>query len=94
MLLENFQSFSYASDVEIDRDAFCSLLSKLPKEIIRAKGFLKTPEGGLLVNYVFGRFEFEPFLCDKNEIVFIGLDALDHKDKVIKEIKATEVAGS
>lgn len=77
-----FDYFDYTADGVLDHDAFLAFLSSLPKEIYRAKGFVRTDKGSYLMNYVAGRHTLEAFDCGRNELVFIGEAALKHKESV------------
>lgn len=77
--------FVFDQDIILSKDKLVKLLEKLPKEIYRAKGFIKCQNNeSYLLNYVAGRFELEPFVAKKTELVFLGKDALKH-EKGIKE---------
>lgn len=85
--------FVFESDLIFNKQKFTEFANSLPKEIYRSKGFIicennendKNNKGNesYLFNYVAGRFELEPFVADKIELVFIGKDIL----KLEKDIK-------
>ncbi len=83
--------FTYSSDRKLDKEKLENLLTSLPTDIIRAKGFIMTKNDSFLVNFVFDRFDFEPFPADKNELVFIGRNMKDHKDKLLERLKDCEL---
>jgi G3E family GTPase len=86
-----FQSFTYRSDPGapgLDRDALNRLADGLAeKGVYRAKGFVRSPEGGYLFNYVAGRWDLEPFAADTTELVFIGKDIQMHKEEILAGIE-------
>jgi G3E family GTPase len=69
-----FDSISWTSERVLDRTKFDELVSELPVQLIRAKGFVRFAEGGRLFNYVAGRVDFEEFDVAGTELVFIGAD--------------------
>lgn len=77
-----FEYFDYVTDKKSGHEAFVRFLEKMPREIYRSKGFVKTDRGAFLVNYVAGRHELEKFDCEKTELVFIGKGAFAHKQKI------------
>jgi len=79
--------FVYASRKKLKKAALEDLLSSMPKDVVRVKGFVITDEGPLLVNFVFGRYDFEKFPAKGNQLVFIGKNIEKHKGKILKEIK-------
>ena len=80
--------FVYSSDKVFNRKKFEDVISKLPKKIFRVKGFIKFKEGTFLFNYVAGRYNFEKFKADKNELVFIGEGINKIKDKILKALES------
>ena len=64
--------------------------TKLPKDIIRAKGFVITNEGSFLLNSVFGRLDYEEFPSEKTELVFIGKQIGKHEDELKKRLAECE----
>ncbi len=81
--------FYFETKKIIDREKFEDFIKNMPKNIYRAKGFIKSSEGDLLFNYVAGRFDFEAFKTDSTELVFIGENADKAKDKIIKDLEKT-----
>jgi len=83
-----FEYFDYVSDGVLDNERFVRFLEKMPKEIYRCKGFVRTDRGRYLVNQVAGRYEMEGFDCEKTELVFIGNGALAQKQKILNALDA------
>jgi G3E family GTPase len=77
-----FEYFEYVTDGALRHDKFTAFLEKIPKEIYRGKGFVKTDRGCYLMNYVAGRHTLEKFDSERNELVFIGKGALAQKHKI------------
>lgn len=88
---ENIQHFVYTTDKKLDRARLDVLLSSLPHDIIRVKGFVKTKEGDFLLNAVFGRHELEPLHAESTEIVFIGKNANSYASDILTELKDCEL---
>lgn len=76
--------FVYSSKKIFDKKMFETFVSNLPKEIYRAKGFIKFKENSFLFNYVAGRYSFEKFKADKNELVFIGENIKKIQEKTLR----------
>src|SRR3989338_1126179 len=74
----------------IDRVQLENLLYNLPSDIVRAKGFVVTESGSFLMNFVFGRFDFEEFSAEKTELVFIGRN-MDRHEKILDELRKCEI---
>ncbi len=83
--------FSFSTEKNLDREKFEKVISKLPKEIFRAKGFVKFLDKSYLFNYVSGRYDFEEFDSEKTEIVFIGKRIADLEGTIFKKLKGCEV---
>jgi len=81
-----FQYFSYVSEKTFSIDWFRNFLESLPKNVIRAKGFIKTDKGGFYFNYVNGRYEFENFDVKENKILFIGIDIENIKEELFSKL--------
>jgi len=88
---DRIQSFIYTTEKKLNRARTETLVSSLPNDIIRVKGFVKTSEGDFLLNAVFGRHEFEPQPADKTELVFIGKNALYYSADILREVKECEI---
>jgi len=85
-----FQSFSYISEATFDRNRFEQWVDRL-KNVYRAKGFVRFPEGPYLFNFVAGRWELEPFRQEKTALVFIGKDLESEKTRILEELKECEL---
>ncbi len=83
------QYFKFETRKLIDKEKFEDFVKKMPKNVYRAKGFIKTNDGDLLFNYVAGRHDFEEFMADKTELVFIGEDIDKIKNNAIKLLNGT-----
>lgn len=82
--------FVYESDKKLKKEKLEDVLSNMPPDIIRAKGFVVTDQGDFLLNFVFGRFDFEEFAVDRNELVFIGRDIEKHKASILSSLEKCE----
>jgi len=68
-----FESFTHSFTKPINREAFEQFLMGLPQQIYRLKGFVEFEEDDTyLLNYVAGRWEFEPMPSESKALVFIG----------------------
>ncbi len=67
-----FESFTFRTNVFLNRTQFGIFADHLNRKIFRAKGFVRFQEGSYLFNYVAGRWEVEPFLEQGTLLVFIG----------------------
>ncbi|MBI4153887.1 GTP-binding protein [Candidatus Woesearchaeota archaeon] len=81
--------FSYSSGL-MDMMLFEEFVEAMPKQIYRAKGFVKFPEGTFLFSYVSGRAEMEPGEGG-TEIVFIGIGADKVKSEILERLKECEL---
>lgn len=82
-----FESFVVPFPRPVSRDRMETFLRSLPEQIYRIKGFLDIEEeGSHLLNYVAGRWELELMEGEKN-VVFIGINILGFKNKVISTIE-------
>jgi G3E family GTPase len=88
---DKIQHFVFSTEKSLNRELLEALLSSLPSDIMRVKGFVKTQSSEFLLNFVFGRWEFEPFEAKKTEIVFIGKNAFYYQDDILKELVTCEV---
>src|SRR3989338_2205447 len=66
------QYFKFETKRLINKEKFDDFVKNMPKNVYRAKGFIKSNKKDLLFNYVAGRYDFEEFKADKTELVFIG----------------------
>jgi G3E family GTPase len=78
-----FESFALGSDEIFSRDCFERFANELPPSVTRAKGFIRFADGGRLFNFVAGRWEIEPFDCDRTELVFIGKNILSERAAIL-----------
>ena len=67
-----FDSFSLTSETTFDRARFEQCIARLPRSVVRAKGFVRFPDGSQLFNFIAGRWDLEPFEAPRTELVFIG----------------------
>jgi G3E family GTPase len=77
------ESFIFTSDKTFSRDRFERFVDRLPSSVIRAKGFVRFPDGVQLFNFVVGRWELEPFEADRTELVFIGKDVRREESAIL-----------
>jgi G3E family GTPase len=81
-----FESFTFSSDNIFSRDCFEHFADSLPANVIRAKGFIRFPDGAQLFNFVAGRWELETFETDGTQLVFIGKNIAAEKKSVLREL--------
>jgi len=74
----------------MEKEKLENLFYNLPSDIVRAKGFVVTESGNFLMNFVFGRFDFEEFPAEKTELVFIGRNMNQHEKKILDELGKCE----
>ena len=79
--------FTFENVSIFDKKKIERVLSKLPQEIYRAKGFIRCKDQSYLFNYVAGRYSLEPFESDKTELVFIGKDILKLEKKIKEKLE-------
>jgi G3E family GTPase len=82
-----FESFTFGSDKTFSRDCFERFVDGLPANVIRAKGFIRFPDGAHLFNFVAGRWELEPFEADETQVVFIGKGVLSEKEAIVESLE-------
>ena len=85
-----FESFTFSSDKTFSRDCFERFVDGLPANVIRAKGFIRFPDGAQLFNFVAGRWELEPFETRDTELVFIGKNILSEREAIVDALKNCE----
>jgi G3E family GTPase len=85
-----FKSFVFGSDNIFSRDRFERFADALPANVIRAKGFVRFPDGAQLFNYVAGRWELEPFEADRTELVFIGRKITTERPRIFRALQECE----
>lgn len=88
---EGIGHFVYTSGKTMLLEKIMQVFDDLPSDVIRAKGFVVTEEGPLLVNYVFGRFDYEEFEAKRTELVFIGKNMDKHEQELTEKLKACEL---
>ncbi len=81
-----FESFAFNSDKTFSRDCFERFVGRLPGKVIRAKGFIRLPDGVQLFNFVVGRWELEPFQADETQLVFIGKGVLAEREAITRSL--------
>jgi G3E family GTPase len=84
------ESFSYASAATLERQCFETFVEGLSLAVVRAKGFVRFPEGTYLFNYVAGRWDLEPFSEKPTMLVFIGEHVTRHEADLIDALKRCE----
>jgi G3E family GTPase len=85
-----FESFAFGSDNIFSRDCFERFADALPANVIRAKGFVRFPDGAQLFNFVAGRCELEPFEADRTELVFIGRKITTERPRIFRALQECE----
>jgi G3E family GTPase len=83
-----FESFGFTSGKIFSRECFEYFANGLPPNVVRAKGFIRFADGAQLFNFVAGRWELEPFECDRTELVFIGKKIAGKREAVLRAIDA------
>ncbi|MGH8065402.1 MAG: CobW family GTP-binding protein [Candidatus Entotheonellia bacterium] len=84
------ESFSYVSAATLERRCFEAFVEGLSPAIVRAKGFVRFPEGTYLFNYVAGRWDLEAFSEKPTTLVFIGEHVTRHQADLIDAIQQCE----
>jgi G3E family GTPase len=82
-----FEYFDYVSEKKFDYGKLEQFFKNLPNEIYRSKGFVITDKGNFLLNYVAGKYDFEEFKVEKNELVFIGNKIKQLEEKIKKQLE-------
>ena len=82
-----FESFAFTSAKIFSRACFESFANNLSTNVVRAKGFIRFPDGGQLFNFVAGRWELEPFESDRTELVFIGRNIAAERSAILGELE-------
>ncbi len=85
------ESFSYVSAATLRRSRFAEFADRLGPAVVRAKGFVRFPEGSYLFNFVAGRWELEPFPEKPTTLVFIGAHVTGYQADVVNELKQCEL---
>ena len=84
---KSIEFFSFESDKNFDKDKFEDFIKKLPKEIYRAKGFIRLNNKFYLFNYVAQKYSLEEFKTDKTQLVFIGEKIKKFEKEIIEKLK-------
>jgi G3E family GTPase len=84
------ESFSYMSEVRLDRHCFEAFAERLPPEVIRAKGFVRFADGVHLFNYVAGRWDLEAFAERPTALVFIGAHVMRRRPELLEALRRCE----
>jgi G3E family GTPase len=87
----DFQSFTWSTGKLLDSEKFEDLVTNLPEQVFRAKGFVRVQNGSVLFNYVAGRVDFEEFSSEETELVFIGPDLNLVREGIRARLKECEV---
>jgi G3E family GTPase len=87
-----FESFTFSSDNIFSRHCFERFADTLPTNVIRAKGFIRFPDGVQLFNFVAGRWELEAFEADRTELVFIGKGIAREKSAILHALEKCTVS--
>ena len=82
-----FESFTFTSDKTFSRACFERFADGLPASMLRAKGFVRFPDGAQLFNFVVGRWELEPFDAAQTELVFIGKEIAAEKSTILSALE-------
>jgi len=86
----SMESFSYLSAATLERNCFEALVEGLGPAVVRAKGFVRFPEGTYLFNYVAGRWDLEVFVEKPTTLVFIGEHVTQHEADLVDALKRCE----
>ena len=86
----DMESFSYVSAATLERGCFEAFVEGLSPTVVRAKGFVRFPEGTYLFNYVAGRWDLEAFAEKATTLVFIGEHVTRHQADLIEALKRCE----
>jgi G3E family GTPase len=84
------ESFSYTSAATLERGCFEAFVEGLSPAVVRAKGFVRFPEGSYLFNYVAGRWDLEAFSAKPTTLVFIGTHVTRHQADLIDALNRCE----
>jgi len=94
---DGFASFVYRSGAPLDQDRFARLLSRLPRDVVRAKGVVQFAgrDWQCLFNVTCGRSELTWVklpAVQENQAIFIGRNLARHEAAVRAELEACERA--
>ena len=86
-----FESFAFSSTKIFSPDCIAKFANGLPANVVRAKGFIRFADTSQLFNFVAGRWELEPFECDRTQLVFIGKNVRTQKEVLVSALEKCEV---
>jgi G3E family GTPase len=86
-----FESFTFSSDQTFSHDCFARFADALPARVLRAKGFVRFPDGAQLFNFVAGRWDLEPFEAEETQLVFIGKEVSKQQSAIVGALRKCEV---
>jgi G3E family GTPase len=89
-----FESFSYTTEALLDRGKFKEAMSQLPRNIFRAKGFVRFEDSECLFNYVVGRIDLAEAAADRTQLVFIGRGIAQNREAILQCLQDCEVANA
>jgi G3E family GTPase len=84
------ESFNYVSTATLTRQCFEAFVEELSSTVVRAKGFVRFPEGTYLFNYIAGRWDLEAFSEKQTTLVFIGEHVTRHEADLVNALKRCE----
>ncbi len=87
----DYESFVFRSERPLDRDRFARAVEALDPAVVRAKGFVRFPEGSHLFNYVAGRWDLASFPGDETRLVFIGKGLQGKEARIVGALRECEV---
>ena len=71
----------------LDYDALHRFAETLAEHgVYRAKGYVRSPAGGYLFNYVASRWDLEPVATEATELVFIGKDLSKRQEAILADL--------
>ena len=74
---DNYVSFSFCRDRNLDEECFKRFLAQLPWEVFRIKGPVRFPDRTVMLNFVGGKYEFMPWEeVPETRLVFIGWEVV------------------
>ncbi|MBS3133627.1 GTP-binding protein [Candidatus Woesearchaeota archaeon] len=85
------ESFVFDKNIIFDRKKFEDIITTLPKEIYRSKGFVNLKDGTYLLNYVASRFVIEKVDKEKTQLVFIGESIKKYQREIEKELEKSRL---
>jgi G3E family GTPase len=84
------ESFTYVSEATLERPCFEAFVEQLSPAVVRAKGFVRFPEGTCLFNFVAGRWDLEACSERPTTLVFIGAHVTRHQADLLDALKHCE----